>query len=475
MGILNNKLTMIYNCVQCDKKFQRSNTLEEHVDNVHIGLVLNCEYCNQTFKNNKGLNKHVYTFHKTRTYECKYCETKLPSQDSLKTHLKTSHVDPRIKGCTQCTFSCRSKPEFEKHMKEVHSEYVCKICNSKFNSAFILKSHNNVAHLLKAPNTLYPCKKCNYETQSKANFRKHLQIHEGFVEDEHSEPVKDVNDKKEEVGKKNDDIVTGNNEIEIVGEENKTNKDNLTNPPKQVFNVFSKEFALLRENNLYKVLEKKVPVVDLEEDGPTTDKKLESGTSKRIFNVFSEEFKALRKANMNLQPVKRKVPQKENEAKKRKEESIKESSSDEITEEVIINNEDTSSKEDIEETNENREIVTDTEKFPIEEIIEEKDKESIAVPIVSGENQKQNLMDDKDEINRKRKNEKSSKYFERKRRTTSSADNIGSSVLQYYYEREQHFPCNLCPYESTKKTTLLSHVLNMKEKMSLMMTVQKKN
>ena len=139
-------------------------------------------------------------------------------------------------------------------------------------------------------------------------------------------------------------------------------------------------------------LKKKVPVVDLDEDGPTTDKKLESGTSKRIFNVFSEEFKALRKAN--LQPVKRKDPQEQNEAKKRKEERVKESSSDKITEEVIIDNEDTFSKEDVKETNENREIVKDTEKFPIEEIIEEKDKESIAMPIVSGENQKQNLMDD---------------------------------------------------------------------------------
>ena len=115
---------MTYDCKKCDKKFQGSVSLEEHIDSVHRGLLLNCEYCNQTFKNNKGLLKHIYFFHKTRKFECKYCKAEFPKQANLKAHLKTSHEDPLKKVCTQCPFTCRTKPEFEKHMKEVHNEYV---------------------------------------------------------------------------------------------------------------------------------------------------------------------------------------------------------------------------------------------------------------------------------------------------------------------------------------------------------------
>ena len=50
---------MIYNCNQCDRKFHRSDGLEDHIDNVHRGLLLTCEYCNQTFKKNGGLKSHI--------------------------------------------------------------------------------------------------------------------------------------------------------------------------------------------------------------------------------------------------------------------------------------------------------------------------------------------------------------------------------------------------------------------------------
>ena len=472
---------MIYNCNQCDRKFHRSDGLEDHIDNVHRGLLLTCEYCNQTFKKNGGLKSHIYKYHKTKTFECKHCRTEFPSQDSLKTHQKTSHVDPKKNHCKQCDFSNRSKQEFDKHLKSVHNEYVCKLCDSKFNSAFHLRSHNNVTHLHKN-SRIYPCKKCNYETHSKANFEKHLMIHEGFVNDKQSKPVTDVNDERE--------TIEINNEVEIVEGKKKIEENHQRNPSKQVFNVFSKEFALLREKNLNKVIGKNVPVVDIDEGHDTTIKQSQKG-AKRIFNVFSEEFKALRKANMSLNPSgnRKEFKDKIEKSSKRKDQELnttesymneilengdeQESSNTEIMEvatkeysikEIKENNiEKASLKKEIKDNTKDMESsnaeMEDRAESTRNEIVE-----AASLNITTSVENLQYQKEDKNELKRRGKYEKTSKWFEHQKenwisnKTNFAGENIGSSVLQYFYEGEQHFPCKYCPFESTKIDGLRIHM-----------------
>jgi len=79
---------------------------------------------------------------------CPFCLRVVKSQKSLKQHILLRHPEP-IHDCEKCDASFLSKNNLEKHIKSAHSKFQCKFCHLAFISKKKLYSHEKTVHKVK--------------------------------------------------------------------------------------------------------------------------------------------------------------------------------------------------------------------------------------------------------------------------------------------------------------------------------------
>jgi len=76
---------------------------------------------------------------------CPFCQRAVKSQKSLKQHMMLRHPEP-LHECLKCDASFLSKNGLDKHMKSVHFKFHCKSCHLIFKTKSRLCSHVEKAH-----------------------------------------------------------------------------------------------------------------------------------------------------------------------------------------------------------------------------------------------------------------------------------------------------------------------------------------
>ena len=99
----------LHNCVQCDLKFSRQDSLIRHNKEKHVGksrfnldfiedidslVFINCEQCEKRFKRRSDLKRHVQSAHSSDTkksFDCSLCDKKFSRKSALTRHITMKH------------------------------------------------------------------------------------------------------------------------------------------------------------------------------------------------------------------------------------------------------------------------------------------------------------------------------------------------------------------------------------------------
>ena len=190
---------------QCDNTFDREADLRTHVTTHTESLA--CSECENKSHCETELCAHM-TSHK-KTLNCSECDTTFNNESESITH-STSHK--REHYCPECDFTCANHTEMDAHMVAHKKPFHCNKCGkntfdneSDFGShmlSHIAEHDHNTDHTAnkgKTINTLYDntqektgilsyeksfsgsransCSFCEYETEDKINFMKHMASH----------------------------------------------------------------------------------------------------------------------------------------------------------------------------------------------------------------------------------------------------------------------------------------------------------
>jgi uncharacterized C2H2 Zn-finger protein len=169
-------------CNVCDCRFKTMWQLKEHIvlnhecgerfsheyHEVDVGTVSkHCEKCDEEFLSRKEFVRHVKAVHYWEDFPCDLCEEVFSRKDSLARHVTKIHnpMAPLKKGdykCPKCGKQFGYVLDFLRHKKHVHcssNEYLCEICNRKFNRKDNFDRHIK-SSLLPDDSPRYKCNDC---------------------------------------------------------------------------------------------------------------------------------------------------------------------------------------------------------------------------------------------------------------------------------------------------------------------------
>uniref|UniRef100_A0A182M3C5 C2H2-type domain-containing protein n=1 Tax=Anopheles culicifacies TaxID=139723 RepID=A0A182M3C5_9DIPT len=116
-------------CTICRKYL--SNIAEHR--RMHLNIrIQNCPYCQKSFVHRSNLYAHLNIHTQERIYKCEYCDSEFTCIQGLKQH-RTIHFE---------------------------GQYVCTICNRKYNRKFYLRIHVERVHM---PKEKHKCLHCDRE------------------------------------------------------------------------------------------------------------------------------------------------------------------------------------------------------------------------------------------------------------------------------------------------------------------------
>ena len=85
------KLKRQYNCLSCEKVFNKASTLKKHARIHNIVKVHTCSVCSKTCKTISGLKSHETVHSDERPYKCTVCSRFFKHSWNLKVH-KSVHI-----------------------------------------------------------------------------------------------------------------------------------------------------------------------------------------------------------------------------------------------------------------------------------------------------------------------------------------------------------------------------------------------
>lgn len=98
----------------------------------------------------------------TNKFSCQVCDEKFTTGPLLKTHIETVHE--------------KKKPKwFESPKIEGENQFSCQICDKKFTTRPLLKTHVETVHENKKP---FKCCYCESKFTQKSGMKKHMSMHE---------------------------------------------------------------------------------------------------------------------------------------------------------------------------------------------------------------------------------------------------------------------------------------------------------
>ncbi|XP_037044725.1 zinc finger protein OZF-like isoform X2 [Bradysia coprophila] len=170
----------------CDKAFTTKFGLNEHLNNIHLGvrkprtpsqISYICELCGKTFKNRTLLKKHSYSHSGERPFACIYCAKTFTVKDKLKNHIMR-HENIKNFECSHCGMRKVTKAELKIHMNS-HTTgklYPCPQCPAVFTRDGNAKRHFRIVHRGYKP---YKCTTCEQAFSKKETLKHHEMTHSG--------------------------------------------------------------------------------------------------------------------------------------------------------------------------------------------------------------------------------------------------------------------------------------------------------
>ncbi|NP_001310764.1 protein hunchback-like [Parasteatoda tepidariorum] len=140
-----------------------------------------CPICDYTSRTEGRLNRHIQDFHSEVPPES-WAGKKKPNQVRDDKPENSSSSSPasqkaKINRCKQCNFSCDNKPEYYKHLQEVHMKKdkilqcpnCCFVTEYKHHFEYHLRNH--------VGSKPFRCDKCNYSCVNKSMLNSHEKSH----------------------------------------------------------------------------------------------------------------------------------------------------------------------------------------------------------------------------------------------------------------------------------------------------------
>ncbi|CAB3254656.1 unnamed protein product [Arctia plantaginis] len=169
-----NEQTGEITCKECPLVFSSMNFLKLHMRRKHNALKenfrLKCRICNLSYDKIESLKRHVRRKHDKGSH-CEVCNKQF---DSREMYLNHSHTKI-IKECTICGLIFASQGGLAKHLRCTHKidtpkTVFCNLCNEGFHDKRQLKPHLMKVHL----KVSYTCMHCKKVFKAKESYRRHI-------------------------------------------------------------------------------------------------------------------------------------------------------------------------------------------------------------------------------------------------------------------------------------------------------------
>ena len=165
-----------FQCMFCQKSFQQSCHLKNHV-RIHTGEVpFECKTCTKKFKTNCELKRHERIHSGEVPYECKTCRKRFKQKGHLTTHERI-HTGEMPFECNTCKKRFKANYELKVH-KRIHTvevPYECATCKKRFKQSSNLIHHERIH----TGEMRYECKTCQKRFSQSSTLKNHERIHSG--------------------------------------------------------------------------------------------------------------------------------------------------------------------------------------------------------------------------------------------------------------------------------------------------------
>lgn len=133
-----------YVCETCDKGFYKKSHLTEHVK-IHSQIKnKTCDVCGENFLYKQTLINHQRLHNNIKPYECNICKKKFVTSGRRSNHVKRSHME-KTESCTFCDKKYSLRNELNRHVKnshadqlKIHSNFEINVSNHKFYNTVVL-------------------------------------------------------------------------------------------------------------------------------------------------------------------------------------------------------------------------------------------------------------------------------------------------------------------------------------------------
>ncbi|XP_054011462.1 zinc finger protein 665-like [Hylaeus anthracinus] len=169
-----------YECAECHEKFKHQMSLKAHKERVHEGRIdplYQCDVCNATYRVKQLLVNHIKSKHNgERRYKCAQCEKGFNDTKSLYNHVLL-HTGKKPFACEYCNMSFRRKDSRDHHRRKHTGEqpYQCPDCGESFSTYNNRSKHRKREHGERDPE----CPECGETCNNKQEIRIHLNKHLG--------------------------------------------------------------------------------------------------------------------------------------------------------------------------------------------------------------------------------------------------------------------------------------------------------
>uniref|UniRef100_W8C200 Zinc finger protein weckle n=1 Tax=Ceratitis capitata TaxID=7213 RepID=W8C200_CERCA len=174
-----------YNCVICQRNFQRGSNYTTHMIKKHNcnrsdfdaqQKLFSCYRCNQKFKAMGKVAHHLKVVHKEENpFICEVCDDRLPTYESFKDHMNT-HTDYAPFECDVCSKSFADKRYLKAHMFTHGDKFICPVCGEQLSCPATYRNHM-VVHSDKIYDK---CEYCGREFKRARALKAHLILHMGM-------------------------------------------------------------------------------------------------------------------------------------------------------------------------------------------------------------------------------------------------------------------------------------------------------
>ena len=137
-----------HHCGNCDYRSLNKNTLEAHINKVHLNIrPFVCEICQKGFYKKSNLTQHFVTHEKIKDKTCEICGSTFVNKKTLAEHLML-HSGQKPFKCEICNAEFITSGRRLEHMRRKHMEKVecCVVCDKKFSLKKDLNYHLKHVH-----------------------------------------------------------------------------------------------------------------------------------------------------------------------------------------------------------------------------------------------------------------------------------------------------------------------------------------